>query len=201
MGLLEIQNNDFEDTAGANIMVYALALGSFTRKQAYLMLPQKKNETVDKLLFRMQKTHYIFADPLDNDCFTSSPLIEFDDDIATALWPVLIHKGDILPDTNPGFWVGRGRYPATISYLLNGKFYDVMFLTEKTKGILIYVDREYEQEKEAGSGEHKYLFIIYNETLIKKLPKISAPHYFVLVDEDNDENPVRFIKGGENNVP
>lgn len=197
MGLLEMQSDDFEDSAGANIMAYALALGSFTRKQAYLMLPQKKNETVDRLLFRMQKIGWIFPDPLDADRFTSSPLIEFEEDIATALWPVLIHKGDALPETASSFWVGRGRYPAAVSYLLDGKFYDVMLLAEETKGVLIYVDREYEQEKEENCGEHKYLFILPNEALIKKLPRIRAPHYFVLVDETDDENPVKFIKDGK----
>lgn len=194
MGILqEREKDEFTETLGGIVMNYAETLGSFTRQQAYLMITERSNQTVDKLLYRMKKMNWIWQIEGSEDRFTLSPMAPFDEDMAKALWPVLVHKGDV-PAGSGRLWIGKGSCPAKISYLLDGKFYDVILLGEENRAVLIYVEREYETEKDGRKGVHKYVFVVPERDFIKTLPKIEAPHIFAVVDEENEREPVSFLE-------
>ena len=175
------------------IREYAEECRCFTKNQAYYMCPGYPAEMVERVLRKMERDHKIYSGSLENDHFTTSRFDGFDATSARCLWPVLVHKEDAVIGETANYWLVKGKGPFAYSYLLNGAAYDVMYLNDNNKAGLIIIDRMYEEEREANSGEHKYIFVIDSEEYIDTLPVIEAPHLFAIIHEDNEESPVEFI--------
>lgn len=186
------------------IKAYADLTGSFTRKQAYAMRPDQEPYVVDRALWKAMQRRIIlpaaeeknFNYP-DVQHFRAHEMRPFDPDKANMLWPLLVKKGDIVYGKNTknktDIWMTHGTYPSEVTFLLDGVLYDTIPLNEANKSLLIQVDREYQRNKEAGTGDQYCIFMIDNEDFIDTLPLIDVPHEFCIVNPPEFENPITTI--------
>lgn len=187
--------DEFLDTLGRVILEYANTFGSFTRRQAYFMHEQKAGETIDKAINRLMKTKRIQMDSQDKDAFTISNKLVFSRPMTRAMWPMLVHKGTLIPNQNGmEYWFMKGTDIAPVTYMLNGVIYDVVPLDDSKAASLVWINKTFEKEKSEGlSDSHVYILLMPDTSLFNLFDGLEFPHLFATVDEYSEELiPVTF---------
>lgn len=166
---------------GKPIMDYAKASGSFTKEQAYLMVPQKHFSTIDKALNTMRRNRNIFMKG--DRYYVVNPKAEPDYNMIRCLWVLLDMKGDELPNSK-NFWISRASNPAYLSYVKNQILYDIVPVNKGEAATIAYIDAQYINEKENYSeAAHKYIIVVPREDVLETLPQMSAPHIYAVVHD------------------
>ena len=187
--------DEFLDTLGKVILEYANTFGSFTRRQAYFMHEQKAAETIDKAILRLTRTKQIQMNTMHKDAFTINNKIAFSREMTTAMWPMLVHKGTLIPNQNGmDFWFMKGTDIAPVTYMLDGIIYDVVPLDDSKAASLVWINKNFEKEQKEGlSDSHIYILLMPDTSLFNLFNSIEFPHLFATVDENSkDLIPVTF---------
>lgn len=176
------------------ILRFAQTSGSFTREQAYWMLGRYNNTVVDRTityLLKDSKDIRKWADSDDKFVYYSNRF--FEPKVVKALWIPVMHKINKADPSGLPFSVVMRKAGCAITYILGNTIYDSIVLDESNTAFVDAIDMRYDQEKAAGSAEHKVIYVVDNKDFVRSLPVIRIPHMYAIVDENNTEEPVTFF--------
>jgi hypothetical protein len=165
------------------IIEYAEKCKSFTKEQAYLMLPEKHFSTIDKVLAGLKTQRRLFLKG--ERYYVANPKADPDYTMINCLWVLLDMKGESYPNT-ADFWLGDAIKPSYISYVKNGIQYDIIPVDRGSEASISFFDRQYVSEvTDFPDTKHKYILVVPNEDILEYLPTMKAPHLYAVVNELN----------------
>lgn len=176
---------------GAIILNYAKQSGVLTKEQAYMMLPQKHYQTIDKVLngLRVERTLFLRGDRYYVINPMKQQLSMEDYQMIKCLWVLLDLKGDaVLKDSNSNFWLTSAEKPAILSYVKSNVLYKIVPVDRGEEIKLKALETAYKNELEQyPESKIKYIIVVPNIETLEYMPEVDIPHIFAIVTDIPDE--------------
>lgn len=163
-----------------NVIKWLSQYGALPRRQIINLLNKPKESTSQKIIRNLlvrgeiveQEAGYFYA--LDN-------YQKVNERTVTAVWVLLHYADKVKADAHY-----RASFPAELYFLMDNQDYEI---------IVLYEDEEYKLRHLNKSNGTKYIIVVPNLEIAKKLPLLDVPHLFATVNYGCTGEPkINFFK-------